>query len=249
MAAYFKSEALKARHSFSKKLVFLAPAFTIAAVLFLSRAYFHQNVYNWWYVMILPGMISVVCTLVAGQDGKMKNMAVMSLPVDLKKVWMSKILLCMLIVVEASAVILAGAVVIGNLLGVGIFKLPLLNQFEGISVLVLTFLWQIPLCLFLGSKMGMFPTIIINMTAYMVLGILCAVKGLLWMIPYAIPARLMCPILKILPNGLPAVPGNQTFRPELLSKGVILPGIAITLVLLLVLVFVTSKWYERQEAR
>lgn len=85
MAAYFKSEALKARHSFLKKLVFLAPVFTIVAVLFLSRAYFHQNVYNWWYVMILPGMISVVCTLVAGQDGKMKNMAVMSLPVDLKK--------------------------------------------------------------------------------------------------------------------------------------------------------------------
>ncbi|MEY8001120.1 lantibiotic immunity ABC transporter MutE/EpiE family permease subunit [Clostridium sp. Mt-5] len=249
MAAYLKSEALKIKHSFSKKLVFLAPVFTIAVVLFLSASYFHQNVYNWWYAMILPGMISILCTLVAKQDSRMKNMAVMSLPVDLKKVWVSKILLCILLMVEASIVVLAGAVAIGNLLGMGIFKLPLLNQFEGVSVLVLTFLWQIPLCLFLGSKIGMFPTIIINMAAYMVLGILCAVEGLLWMIPYDIPARLMCPILKILPNGLLAAPGNQTFRPELLSKDVILPGIAISLVLFLVLAFATSKWYERQEAK
>ncbi|MCH3963384.1 MAG: lantibiotic immunity ABC transporter MutE/EpiE family permease subunit [Clostridium sp.] len=249
MAAYFKSESLKIKHGFSKKLVFLAPVFTIIVSLFLSAAYFHETVYNWWYVMILPGMMSILCTLVAKQDGRMKNMAVIPLSVDLKKVWMSKIFLCMIIMAEASAVVLAGAVVIGNLLGIGVFKLPLLNQFEGISVLALTFLWQIPLCLFLGSKIGMFPTIIINMAAYMVLGILCAVKGFLWMIPYAIPARLMCPILKILPNGLPTVPGNQTFRPELLSKGVILPGIAISLVLFLVLAFATSKWYERQEAK
>lgn len=249
MERYFKAEALKIEHSFSKKLVFIAPIFTIGLSFFLAAAYFQQNVYNWWYAMILPGMISIVCTLVAKQDKKMQNMAVMSIPVDLKKVWISKIFLCIVLIVEASSIILAGSMVIGNLLGVGIFKLSALNQLEGIIVLVITFLWQIPFCLFLGSKIGMFSTMLINMIAYVVFGVICALEDSLWIVPYAIPARLMCPILKILPNGLPAVPGNQTFRPELLSNSTILPGIAIALILFLILAFATSKWYERQEAK
>ena len=130
-----------------------------------------------------------------------------------------------------------------------IIKVPIFNKLVAVLLLVITFLWQIPLCLFLGSKIGMFPTILINIIAYMVLGILAATKSIWWMIPYAIPARLMCPILKVLPNGLPAVEGSMTFKPELLSNSVILPGVIITVILFIILTMVTAKWYEGQEAK
>lgn len=251
MEAYFKSEYLKIKHTFIGKLIFLAPIFTILCTLALEPTYFQINMYNWWYSMLLPGMVSLLCTLVAVKDKKMKNMAVLSLPVDLKKVWISKILVCMLMIVIASIIHLFGVVVIGNVLPFqnpeG--RIPITSSALGSLVLIITFLWQVPLCLFLGSKVGMFPTILINIVAYELGAVIFSLKKVLWLIPYAIPARLMCPIVKILPNGLPAVPGSKRFEPELLSHSVILPGIIITLVLFVILTILTAKWYEGQEAK
>lgn len=250
MYSYFKSEALKMKHTFAGKLIFLAPIFTVLSSLFLAPMYFQMNCYNWWYAMILPGSISLGCTLVAVKDMKMKNRAVLSLPINLKKVWISKVLVCTVMLIYASIILLLGSIVLGNIFKFGpIGRITILNGLLGILVLVITFLWQIPLCLFLGSRIGMFPTILINMGAYMILGILAATKSIWWMIPYAIPARLMCPIVKLLPNGLPAVEGSVTFKPELLSNGVILPGIIISVILFIILTMITAKWYEGQEAK
>lgn len=250
MYSYFKSEALKMKHTFAGKLIILAPMFTILLSLVLAPMYFKSNCYNQWYSMILPGSISLGCTLVAIKDQKMKNMAVISLPINLKKVWISKVLVCTAMLIVASMILFLGTLVLGGILNLNeTIRIPITNGFVGILVLAITFLWQIPLYLFLGSKIGMFPTILINIAAYMILGILTATKSILWMIPYAIPARLMCPILNILPNGLPAVEESMTFKPELLSNGVILPGIIISVILFIILTMITAKWYEGQEAK
>ena len=250
MYSYFKSEELKMKHTFATKLIFLAPIFTILLSMVLAPKYFQIDCYNWWYAMILPGMISLVCTLVAAKDKRMKNRAVLSLPVNLRKVWIGKVLVCTAMLTYASVILLLGSIVIGNILKFGpIGRIPIANGFIGSVILVVTFLWQIPLCLFLGSKIGMFPTILINIAAYMILGIVAATKSIWWVIPYAIPARLMCPILKVLPNGLPAVEGSVTFKPELLSNSVILPGVIITVILFVILTMITAKWYEGQEAK
>lgn len=250
MRAYFRSEYLKIRHTFVEKLIFIAPIFAILFPLLLQPAYFEGNSYNWWYASILPGMISLGCSLVAVKDKKMKNMAVLSLPVDLRKVWIAKILVCVVIITFASVIHLIGNIIIGNIFGIGqLGKVAASSALLGTLILIVTFLWQAPLCLFLSGKIGMFPTILINLAAYMILGIIFAIKKILWITPYAIPARLMCPVLKTLPNGLPAIPGNTTFTPELLSTNVILPGIIITIVLFIVLTILTAKWYEGQEAK
>jgi len=250
MAAYFKSEYLKIKHTFVEKLIFIAPIFAIIFPLIMMPAYFEINSYNWWYTTTLPGMISLGCALVAAKDKKMKNMAVLSMPVDLKKVWISKILVCIVMIAFASLIHLLGNVIIGNIFGIGQWgKAGMLNVVLASIILIITFLWQVPLCLFLTSKIGLFPTVLINIGAYLILGVVLAVKKVLWIIPYAIPSRLMCPMLKVLPNGLPAVPGTETFTPELLSGSVILPGIIITAVLFVILTFATAKWYEGQEAK
>lgn len=249
MGAYFKSEYLKIKHTFIKKFIFIAPIFAIIFPLIMMPAYFEINSYNWWYASILPGTITLGCALIAVKDKKMKNMAVLSMPIDLKKVWIAKILVCVVMIALASLIHLFGNVIIGNTLGIGQWgKASILNVILASTILIITFLWQVPLCLFLTSKIGLFPTILINIVAYAILGVVLAVKKTFWLMPYAIPARLMCPILKALPNGLPAVQGSPTFTPELLSSSVILPGIIITVVLFVILTFVTAKWYEGQEA-
>ena len=73
MEAYFKSEYLKIKHTFIGKLIFIAPIFAILFPLGLTPSYFQIDAYNWWYSILLPGMVSLLCTLVAVKDKKMKN--------------------------------------------------------------------------------------------------------------------------------------------------------------------------------
>ncbi|WP_333887092.1 lantibiotic immunity ABC transporter MutE/EpiE family permease subunit [Clostridium sp.] len=250
MGAYLKSECLKIKHSFIGKLIFIAPFLAIALSFVLTTAYFEIDSYNWWYTMLLPGMISLLSTLVAAKDKKMKNMAVLSLPLDLKKVWRAKILVCVCMISFAVIIHLIGSVFIGSILGIGkLGTIQAMNAVLASIALIMTFLWQVPLCMFLGNKIGMFPTVLINIVSCLILGVLLAVHDVFWMVPYAVPSRLMIPIIKVLPNGLPAVQGNQTFTPELLSGDVILPGIIITVILFAILAFFTAKWYEKQEAK
>ena len=251
MYSYFKSEALKMRHTFAERLIIIAPMFTILlALLIMPGMYFQVECYNWFYSLILPGMISLGCTLVATKDQKMKNMGVISLPINLKKVWIAKILVCMVMIFIACFLLLLGTSAIGAITNYkNAVRIPMLNGFLGVIVLVVTFMWQIPICMFIGSKLGMLPTLLINVGAYSVFAIMAATESYWWIVPYSIPSRLMCPILKILPNGLPAVEESFTYKPELLSSSVVLPGVTITIILFLILTVITAKWYKGQEAK
>lgn len=70
---------------------------------------------------------------------------------------------------------------------------------------------------------------------------ICAIKPI-WWIPFAIPARVMIPVIGVLPNGLYVEEGSQ-----FINSGVIPTGIYITMVLYLALSYFTAKWFETQE--
>mgnify|MGYP000031290973 FL=1 len=59
-------------------------------------------------------------------------------------------------------------------------------------------------------------------------------------------AKLMCPVLQILPNGLPAVPESVMFTPQVLEKSVIVPGILLSMGLFALLTAMTARWYQRR---
>lgn len=139
MYSYFKSEALKMKHTFAGKLIILAPMFTILLSLVLAPMYFKSNCYNQWYSMILPGSISLGCTLVAIKDQRMKNMSVLSLPINLKKVWISKVLVCTAMLIVASMILFLGTLVLGGILNLNeTIRIPITNGFVGILVLAIT---------------------------------------------------------------------------------------------------------------
>lgn len=247
MMQYFFSENLKIKHTFIKKLMWLAPILVILFSACINTFYFQSGVYNWWYALMLPGILSLDCVLLSRIDGSMKNRAIIGLPINLKKIWVTKVLIgvkniafsCMLIFVAAQ---------------LGAFVLPIdsaskiaeLNGLFGIIIIIITYAWQVPLCMFLGSKIGMFPTIILSVVVNFISGAM-AIEKYWWVTPFSYPERLMCPILKILPNGLQAQPGNQTFTLEVLNTSAIPLGIGVSIILFLTVTYLTAKWYERQE--
>lgn len=248
MFQYFLCENAKIKNTFIKKLIWLVPILVILFS-FINPFTFQANVYNWWYALMLPGTLSLGCVLLNRIDGCMKNRAIIALPVELEKIWIAKVLIGVKNISFSCMIIFVAAQLGAFILPIdSVSRIPMLNGLAGIILLIITCMWQVPLWMFSGSKMGMFPTIILSVGVNFFFGVVMSIEKYWWLIPFAYKDRLMCPVLKILPNGLPAQPGNQTFTPELLNNSVIPLGIGVSIVLFLIVTYLTAKWYERQEA-
>lgn len=248
MLQYFLSENIKIKHTFMEKLIWLSPALLILLSMSLTARYFQVDTYNWWYTWMLSGTLSLSCVYLSRVDGAMKNRATISLPLDLKKVWISKVFVGIKNISISCVIIFVAAQLSVFIMPINsIINIPILNGFIGTIIIIVTCIWQVPLCMFLGSKIGMFPTIILNL-GINIFSIIMSVGKYWWINPFTYCDRFLCPVLKILPNGLAAEPGNPTFTPELLNTSVIPLGIGISIGLFLIITYLTAKWYEGKEA-
>ncbi len=138
--AYIQAENLKHKRTFTKTLIVLAP-FVTALMNFFAPLWFQLNSYNWWYILLYPGFLTLTCALIEQRDnGKLKYRAVASLPVSQNKVWKAKI------------------GVAGIYSCVGNFIFLALNLLGGFAILVIN---EIPLTIGilnagLGSVLGIF---------------------------------------------------------------------------------------------
>ena len=231
-----------------QKLIWLSPALLILLSMSLTASYFQVDTYNWWYTWMLSGTLSLSCVYLSRVDGAMKNRATISLPLDLKKVWIAKVFVGIKNISISCVIIFVAAQLSVFIIPINsIVNIPIFNGFIGTIIIIVTCIWQVPLCMFLGSKIGMFPTIILNL-GINIFSIIMSVGKYWWINPFTYCDRFLCPVLKILPNGLPAEPGNQTFTPELLNTSVIPLGIGISIGLFLIITYLTAKWYEGKEA-
>ncbi|RMD00136.1 lantibiotic immunity ABC transporter MutE/EpiE family permease subunit [Clostridium autoethanogenum] len=252
MSSYLKAENLKLKRTMTKKLVLIFPVFALFFSFFLSGVYFQLNAFNWWYMLMLPGSVAVICALVnQKEEKKVKYRAVFSMPIDLKKVWASKVILIAVYVLFSCVILALGVGIVGKYLLPRIISsfalnsivtIPGINAITAAIVIAITSLWQIPLCLFLAKKFGFFVPIILNTAVGIGLNGAMAVKSIWWLCPYSWTSRLMCPILGILPNGQLPVGKDAMLRP-----GVIPVGIVLSILLFVVLLTVTSSWFKNQE--
>ncbi|WP_310829548.1 lantibiotic immunity ABC transporter MutE/EpiE family permease subunit [Paenibacillus pedocola] len=242
MLSHLRAERLKWRGTFIPKLAWIAPVFTILlCAILMGGRYFQSGAYNWWYTILLPGTLTLACSLALQKDAKMKYRGLLALPVDLRTLWAGKIIACAGWLLAALLLFLIGIKSGGLLLGQTI---PLLNSMAGSFLIFVTFLWQIPLCLFLAARFGLFAAVLLNMFGN-VIGVVAFDSGGLWhFLPYTITFRLMCPVLSILPNGLP-VPADS----PLSSTDMILPDALISLAWFGVLSLLTALWFRKQEAK
>ena len=70
--AYIQAENLKHKRTFTKTLIVLAP-FVTALMNFFAPLWFQLNSYNWWYILLYPGFLTLTCALIEQRDnGKLK---------------------------------------------------------------------------------------------------------------------------------------------------------------------------------
>ncbi len=243
MQQYIAAEHLKLKRTFTKKLVWLAPIVTLLLCIGLMGGHMFQSAsYNWWYIMLLPGALTLMCSGVIQKDGKkLKYRAILGMSVDSAQVWYGKIGVCVRLLMVSSIILFVGITLGGFVFSSSV---TLAGSVAATLILFVTFLWQIPLCLFLTDRIGMFATLIINMLGNVACTILFATSSIWWAVPYAIPARLMCAVIQVLPNGLDILSEDP-----LLDRGVIVPGLVITVGLFMILSVLTAMSFRKREAK
>lgn len=239
-----KAEHLKMKHTFARKLPFVAAVLNLLLALLLvggAPKAFPAGVWNWWYSILLPGMLAIWCYLNMKKEKKINYFGMYALPLSMKQSFGGKIIYGSLYLFGANVTIWLGAWLGGSVLGTTI---TLLQGFAGAVCLTICYLWAIPLYLFLSARCGMFVSIFMSMVLSVSSVFFIADSDLWWVYLPAIPVRLMCPVLGILPNGLQVSNGS-----ELGSIRVLVPGLLLSVLWFVVITILTMVWMEKMEAK
>ena len=237
MLGIIQSELLKMRHTFSMKLFILAPLVTLLLSYLLSGSYVQFSAYNWWYSMILPLVVSLCSAGMIVREKKTGMQNIVCLPVKFNKIWFGKTAALVILLFASNLLLWISTTAVGFVTKVTVFPL---DGLIGCMLLFLTYLWQIPFIMVLVNFMGHIPTVLVSMAANMILSAALAETEWFLFVPYAIPARIVCPFFKIHANGIPLESGSP-----LLSGGYVLSALIISLVFALVVFGGSSKLFSK----
>ncbi len=243
MTNIIKAEYLKQKRTMSSKIIFAFPMITLVMAFVLTSGMtnaYAESVWNWWYVLLLPGMIAIVSYLSIMREKKNGYYNIKTLPIEKRNLMLGKIAYLGILVLVSNAVLFAGAALGGAFLTTSV---PVIGAAMTVVVLTITELWQIPLFLFLSEKFGMVVELIVCLLISM-LGVSVAPSGKWFLFVSAISNRIVTPLLHILPNGMRAQAGDP-----LLSTSVIFPGILIALAHFVLLTYLYLNWFEKREVR
>lgn len=254
MKEYYIAECIKNRHTSAGKLIWIMPLAAVILAACLTRDYFTIDCYNWWYMILFPGMTALLCGTVGNRDKKLGNRTIWTLPAEPGTIWDGKVLYgirCMGI-----SLLVLGGVTLASGTGMerilhSVFRISLTpgQQMAAILILFTVSLWQIPFCLLLQQVMGTFPMVLLHMGTWSLCSAELSLKPCFWALPGGIASRLMCIILGILPNGLVAEPGSMTYSPELVEWTGLPLGIAASLFWFVLFWRLSRRWFERKVER
>lgn len=251
MLIYLKAENWKFKHSLFRKLIIFIPvALILISMIFIfigiGLGGFSSSMVCNWCMPIASLSIVILCHLVNNKDQKHKNRTLYSLPIDLKKTFISKIILIALNFLIISLLlslitIISECILSGVSIAIGHAGYYIL----GYCLLWISLLWQIPFCLFLDQKVGFFSSVIINLFASALGGLFFSLTPLFWIFPYSWSARFMVTLFGVLPNGLLIQADSRLILS--LEKSSLL--VLISLLAMLALLILFSHWYRRQVYR
>ncbi len=240
MNRIIKSEHLKTRHTFIRPALFLFPLLTITLSVFLLGGNLVQvSAYNWWYVLILPAVFLIICISVMQNDRKLDFYNLRLLPLSQTSLYFGKIIIICFYLCLTNLFLFLASLILGFLFG---------RQFDwyvglGASIiLTLTYMWQIPLCILSIKKAGTAITFVIALLLNSIMSSQPIAASKAWMIPYAIPSRLMSPIIKVNPSGVPL-----SDKSLLNDRGVIIPGIFISLFMFFITTWIMNRQLSKDE--
>lgn len=248
---YFHAEWLKYKHSSVGKLCILMPLVTVIASAFMTHQFFTVDSYNWWYTMIFPGMLPLLCGIVIGKDQKMKNHSLLTVPCEMGKVWDAKVF-CTAAFSGIGCLFLGCLTIfVGYLLEYGLdfrFQIrPSLGaQILAIVLIWIGFLWMVPFGLFLTGMIEKIPAMIALLAMSLIVDTTYSLTAYYWALPGGVTVRMMCVVLGVLPNGLPARPGEMTWTPQVMDPNSLWIGTISAVVWFFILRITGKIWYERR---
>lgn len=237
MFSIVKSELLKMRRTFSLKLVFLAPPVTLLLSYLLSGSYVQLSAYNWWYSMILPLVVSLCSAGMIAREEKTGMQNIVCLPVRFHKIWLGKTVSSVILLFASNLLLWILTTAVGFAASVTVSPL---DGLIGCMLLFLTYIWQIPFIMLLTGFMGYIPAVLSSLAASIILSAVGAEAEWFLFVPYAIPARIVYPFFKMHANGIPLESGSP-----LLSGEYVLPALAMSLALALVVFWGSSRLFSR----
>jgi len=249
MKKYIRSEWMKHRRTFVMKLLILAPVITLLMNVF-APMWYQQNSFNWWYILLFPGCLTLLCTICEQRDGgKMKYRSLIPLSIKLENVWIAKATVILLFDIVANLVFLS----LNMLGGVAVFliyeipiSISLIQATAGIFCIIVASMWEIPVCLWLSKKVGAFATVVINAGIGSFLGVALANTKFWIFCPYSWISRLMVPAIGILPNGVPVSEeaGNLP-----VPVAMIVLALLFSVILSFTLLRLSAKSFSQQEVK
>ena len=248
MINYLKSENLKYRRTFSRKLIVLAPMFFILYAFFTmsnmgtNDNYFIAMVFNWWPLIFMPLGSALICSLSDTKERKSGNYrGLRSHNVNAVVMWLSKITIIAYYMLLSSVVLIVVVYLSGVLIPSN--ATPLLKVCEASLVIWITSIGLIPIYLFFATWLGTVAAIGVGIVG-LVTGVVMATESSWIMIPWCWALRLMCPIIKVHPNGTALIANDP-----LLSASVIPTGIFVSLLFFVVGSLLTAIWFSKKEVR
>ena len=236
---YLKSEHLKFKRTISNKLLFIIPLITaIFAWIVGGFIGFQYTTLYWWYAFLLPGAIAILCSLShRKEESAGKYYSIFSMPLNLSKFEIAKeiILIEKLLV---AGIFLALLISISNIISpaTAVYSVP--QSMVGSIAIVLASVWQIPLCLYLMRKTGVFVPIMLNTVFGIFLPIVLGNTAIWWLVPYCWAAKLAEPLMGIELNGTFA--GNSSFSITVFIS------VALSIFLFVALSFVDAKDFSKR---
>ena len=161
MGSIIKADDLQFKRTFGKLLPVIAPTITLRLVLALTGGLadaFPAGAWNWWYATLLSGTLAVMCYLSVTKDRKNCYYNLKSLPVSGRKLVFGKMIYLALGLFAANVIIFLGAAIGGAIFG---STIPVGGAAIATILLTLSYLWEIPVYLFLSARFGMFADIFI----------------------------------------------------------------------------------------
>lgn len=251
---YFCAETLKHKNSSVRRLTILMPVICIVMSAVLTNRYFTVDSYNWWYVGLAPGFVALLCGIIIEKEKKLGNRAVWLLPCDMGRIWDAKVLYGIWMSGAATVLLSCVTVVVAFFLETlldftFVIRPSIPAQIAAGFLIWLSFCWQVPWCLFLAQTVGRIPMLLISFVGYSLMAVIMALSPFYMFFPGALAARMMCVVLGVLPNGLPAEAGAMTYTPELVELSSIPIGIAASVIWFVLLWGLTRTWYKRRVER
>lgn len=238
-----KAEYQKTKRSMRRKFVWVFPMITFALAFVLTlgmKNVYAESVWNWWYTLLLPGMLAIICCLSVKQERKTNYYNLMTLSTGKRKLMTGKIIYMGCVILASNMMVFIGASLGGFLLTT---RVPLGGAAIAVLLLTVTQLWEIPVALFLSERFGMIAELLICLFLT-VGGTIIAPTGKWYLLVSAIPMRLLCPFLHIMPNGIPAEAGNP-----LLDMGVVAPGICLSVIWFVFVTILFLNWFDKREVK